>query len=269
WLAAKEESSTFEELRSAAKRVYYYLLSGLGLVELAAGIALLIGLLLDLLLNALDQSAVMVDSSGWWQGQIALFLALLIVGFAVWSHFWTRVQRDAATLAGEHQVRSRKIYLYTFLCLSVIALVTGLIDILYRLVSAFLGASSFFDALSNMKWGLQVAIVAVPTLVYHFRLLREDIYAGSESRGQAKEVLAVLDRSLATTVIPRIEEALGYPVRLLSLEGASGMGPPPEGVTNEMLQNLAISISSSPAVRLLLTVQGSELAIYPYEERKK
>lgn len=269
WLAAKEESSTFEELRSAAKRVYYYLLSGLGLVELAAGIAFLIGLLLDLLLNALDQSAVMVSTSGWWQGQIALFLALLIVGLAVWSHFWTRVQLDASTTAGERIVRSRKIYLYTFLCLSVVALVAGLVNILYKLVGAFLGASTYFVALTDMKWGLQIVIVAVPILLYHLDLMRQDMRAGSESRTQVRDVVAVLDQELAESVVPSLEAILGYHVRLLALEGASVIGPPTGTVTEDTLKILAGTISSSPASKLLLLAQDGKLVIYPYEERKK
>jgi len=265
WQTVKDETAGEEERRTSARRVYYYMLSGLGLTAIASGIVFLVGLLVDLLLGTVDSSYVVISLPGWWRNQLALFIVLLLVGTVVWLYHWLRVQRDAGGSQRERAARSRKVYLYNFLCISIIGLVASLINIVYRFIAGFLPDSSLLDELSNMKWGLQGLLVSGPVLAYHLGVLREDMRAGAEKAVARKALVVVVDADETSRFIPRLEKELGSRVRAMSLEGEKHV--PQLEVSDEQLQELARSVIASPQAKLLLLVHGTEVKLYPYQEK--
>src|SRR3990170_4507157 len=106
----------------------------------------------------------------------------------------------------ERAARSRKVYLYTFLCISIIGLVASLINIVYRFIVGLLPGSSLLDELSNMKWGLQGLLVSGPVLAYHLGVLREDMRTGAEKAGARKTLVVVVDAGETSRFIPRLEK---------------------------------------------------------------
>ncbi|MEW6033276.1 MAG: DUF5671 domain-containing protein [Chloroflexota bacterium] len=265
WQKVKEEAMANEGRRSSARRVYYYLLSGVGLGAALAGLVVLVGLLLDLLLGALDPSQVMATTPGWRRDPLALFAVLMLVGSAIWLYHWLGMQREATEKdVTERGARSRRVYLYTFLCLGIVALVASLVNIVYRLLAGGLQGTPLLSVLQDTKWSLQVFLVAAPTLAYHWRVLREDHGVGAEKATAEKVVVAVIDDSSRLALVPRLQTALGTRIRVLSIQGEKA--GPSLVLSDEELRLLARDVLASPHERLLLLVHGTEVELYPYRE---
>jgi len=265
WQIARDESGNIEERQSSARRVYHYIMSGLGLAGIASGGVSLIGLTINIVLGAIDPSSVMVSTPGWWKDQLALFLVLLGIGLAVWLHFWPKVQGQVIRSSVERAARSRKVYLYTFLCISIIAVVAGLIDIVYQTLNALLQSNTVFDTLDRMKWGIQAFLVAAPSVMYHFALLRDDIRGGSERAKESRTISIIVPREAAQKIVTRLELALGQHLRTISFEGETAA--PWGELSEEQTQTIIRSIAASPHPRLLVIYQDAEWKVLPYEER--
>lgn len=264
WQKAKEESLPSEESRLSTRRVYYYLQSGIGLAALAAGVVILIGLLVDIAISYADPSYPITVSPGWWRDPLALFLVLTLVGTAMWSYHWLNMQRQAEADPGQRAARSRRVYLYTFLCVGIIAAAAGLINLVYRILSAVLVGATALDLLDNLKWSLQALAVSVPALVYHWGVLREDMRAGAERQVDKKRaLLAVVDEAAMEGLVPRLEAALGIPVKVVSLRGV--VAEPP-AMAEERFQALVREIQASTEQKLMLLAHGGEVKLYPYSE---
>lgn len=267
WQRTKEEASGAAERRSSARRVYYYLLSGIGLAATSAGVITLIGLLLDFLLNSLNPAPLLVISPGWWKDQLALTVVLLALGLAAWLLHWLRTQREIDRSEEERFARSRKVYLYTFLCISIIASVAAAINIAYRLLSGFLQGTVAFDILNSMKWSLQLLCAAIPALVYHAGLLRYDIRVGAERTRTVKTIVVVASKTEAGSLAQRLERALGMPVRAMAYDGP---GATEDGkISEQQVEVLAQAIAASPHSRLVVLLQGTEIKAYSYEEASR
>ncbi len=261
-LLAQEESGQVQERRLSSRRVHLYIMSFLGLGTLVSGLVILLGVLLNLLVNAI--SPPLTVQTGWWQNQLSLSLALLIVALPLWWFYWNQIVRLSA-LGGvvEWRARSRRIYLYVIVIATILGLAADLVNIIYRFMSGALTGNLGVNTLRDSIWSIQSLVVAAPLLVYHWRIAREDQRRGAEMPAVRKNV-TVLASSQAQDLISRLENKLGSKVQFLQHSGPETESPT---LSDEDLASLAKEIESSPMARVMVVFHEGKVLVLPYQEK--
>ncbi len=148
-------------------RLYLYLISTVGLS------ALLVGLSGDasVILRALERSF-----GEGLRGEAAWFTSAIIAGLPVWIIPWRQSQAVAiaAGSAGADARRSvvRKIYLYFFLFLGTMTVLSSAVYIVYRILGMILGGEA--PTLTQLGHALAFGLIAVGVWLYHGAALLGD-----------------------------------------------------------------------------------------------
>jgi hypothetical protein len=258
---AEEEAVQMQERRLSSKRIHLYIMSFLGLGTLIAGLVILLGILLDFLINALNPPITV--QAGWWQIQLSLVLALLIVSAPLWFYYWNQIIR-LSERGGvvEWRARSRRIYLYAIIAAAILGLAADLVNIIYQIMSGALTNNFGTNVLQNAKWSIQSLIVAAPLLVYHWRIAREDQRRGAEVAVARKDV-TVLAGVEAQELVSRLEPKLGRKVKYWR---HSGLAQPVPSFSDEEVIKLVSEIESSAGSRVMIVVHEGKVLVLPYEE---
>jgi ABC-type multidrug transport system fused ATPase/permease subunit len=260
---AQEEAGRVQEKRQSAQRVYFYLMSFLGLGTLVAGTSLLFGILIDFIINAAGTS--LTPAAGWWRDQLALCLALLVVGTPLWLYYWNKVlKRVRAGGIEEWRALSRRIFLYFIIGASIIALAADLVNIIYQLLSGMLQSNFGVNVLRSSKWSLQTLIVAAPLLWYHWQILRADQHHGAELAVVRHNVTLLVDDRTGN-LASRLENKLGYKIQVLYQ-----VGQVPETISilpDEEIDRIVNEIQSSPGKKVMLVVVGGKVITLPYQDK--
>jgi len=178
--------------RAGKKRLYFYVLSFLGLAATFFAVASLISVVIDLSFTRAYLSG------GGFASALSTALGALAAGLPLWLLTWRPVQADALAegFVGDHARRSviRKTYLYLVLFASVIG---GMISggaLIFTLINAALGGGSGDVAKSALN-SLQVLIWFVALLLYHLSALRMDGAATADTLEEKQQdfKLVVLD----------------------------------------------------------------------------
>ncbi|NJN80497.1 MAG: hypothetical protein HC797_08505 [Anaerolineales bacterium] len=157
--------------RASKQRLFYYLLSFLGLAATFFGVAALLSIMVDMLTSSA------FFSIGNFTSSISSALASLIVGLPLWLMTWQPMQTQALQEGdfGDHARRSviRKFYLYLVLFASVIGgMISAGILVFILIDSALSGTSDGF--LESVLNSLQTLVLFVVLLMYHFSALQKD-----------------------------------------------------------------------------------------------
>ena len=180
--------------RASKQRLFYYLLSFLGLAATFFGVASLLSIVIDMLTsNAFF-------SIGNFASSISSALASLIVGLPLWLMTWRPMQTQALQDSdiGDHTRRSviRKFYLYLVLFACVIGGMVSAGVLVFTLINAALGGetSNVLDSVLN---SLQTLILFVILILYHLSALRKDGIAHADvfEEKQAKFHVLVFDHN--------------------------------------------------------------------------
>jgi hypothetical protein len=260
---AQEEAGRVQDKRQSAQRIYYYLMSFLGLGTMVAGLSIFFGILIDLIIYAVGIS--LTAAGGWWRSQLALCLALLIVGTPIWIYYWNGVlKRVQAGGSEEWRALSRRIFLYVIVGASIINLAADLINIIYQLLSKGLQGDFGVNVLRSSKWSLQTLIVAVPLFWYHWQILRSDQRRGAESAIKRRNVtLLAVDRT--GVLAAQIENKLGYKIKVLYQ-----VGPTVETLSelpDVEMDKLVNEIQTSPGDAVILLLSGGKVITLPYKDK--
>jgi uncharacterized membrane protein len=258
-----QEEATQVQERLSARRVHSYLMSFIGLGTLIAGLIILLGILLELPIHTAS-IAPMVVTSGWWRDQLSLCLALMAVATPIWLYYWNRVLQMAATGVAERRARSRRIFLYVVLGAAIVTLAADLVNIVYQLLNGIFQGTFGADVLRHSNWSLQTLVVAIPVLVYHWQIMRQDQRLGAEVKAVQKTV-TVLVSDKAASLVSQIEEKLGYKVRTLNY-----LGQMPEGfpvLSEEEVNRLVGDIQATPSTKVMLIAVGGRIMVLPYQEK--
>ena len=200
----RQDAAAEAEVQQQAlvRRIYTYLMAGLGLAALLIGLA---GIL-TVLFQALDEGALSTDL----RRLLADFLAVLLAGLAVWLWQWTPVVRvvHAPPPAGIAEQRSfvRRFYLYLYIFAATMAILGSAIYIVSQLLMVVLGARELGGLLFDLAQAIAYAILAVALWVYHGLMLRQDQQAVA-----AAEV--ALQRRLRVAVVDAGDGTLGRAVQ--------------------------------------------------------
>jgi len=170
YILRNDENLTIESPRQAEiHRQYLYLVALIGLA------AFLVGFSGDIsvLIRSASQSFL-----GALKEQLAWFTAALISGLPVWLLPWRQAQINAmaTTPAGADERRSaiRKNYLYFFIFIATMAVLSSAVYILYRLLSLALGEPGKGNLLSGLGQAIAYAVVGIGVWLYHGSVLRGD-----------------------------------------------------------------------------------------------
>ncbi|MBI5945027.1 MAG: hypothetical protein HY864_11710 [Chloroflexi bacterium] len=190
WLNLRFVSEENIPRRSGMKRIYFYILSAIGLTTAFVGANMLLSVAVDLLVKP---SETMVGDA--FSSQLAAALAVTIVGLPLWLMTWRPVQADALTDGdvGDHARRSiiRKAYLYLALFAAVIGGMASAGGLIFTLINALLGGdkSDFVNSILNT---LQTLVLFVVLLLYHLSALRKDGAARADALEAKQEQFSVL-----------------------------------------------------------------------------
>jgi hypothetical protein len=259
---AREEASQLQERILSSKRIHLYIMSFISLGTLTSGLLVLIGTLLDLVINSLNPAIVL--QAGWWQRQLSLALSLLIVAIPLWLSYWNQIIKISVT-GGivEWRARSRRIYLYVIIGVSIIALAATLVNIVYQFLSGILTGNLNVGVLQSSKWSIQTLLVAIPLLVYHWQIARKDQRRGAEVAAVHKTVTALIDIK-SRYVIEQLEKKLGTRIHVLE----STTAPIGSRTFSDDDLNTAITeIQSSPTQQVMVMIFEDKILVLPYQEK--
>lgn len=200
WLSKQFAAEENLPRRSAMKRVYYYILSILGLATTITGLILLFTLVIDQIMGS--RSDVIVAS--YILQELAGAIAVIVVGLPLWLKTWLPMQKEALAQGnpstgsgrelGGHARRSivRKAYLYLVLFGSVLGIMVPAVIIVFELIQALLNGEVDSDFLSGLLKALTTLIIFAVVMVYHLVALRKDGEAQSEILEEKQSEFSVL-----------------------------------------------------------------------------
>ena len=170
------------------RRLYLYLVAAIGLAALVVGLSGDISVLLRSLDGGFGNPR---------REELAWFTAAIIAGLPVWLIPWRWVQTEALEpgVAGNEARRSivRKIYLYFYLFVATMTVLSAVIFIVAQLLTWALGSDA--PTLTELGQAIAFSLIAVAVWLYHGALLRTDSKLAGQTRSQslADLRLAVLD----------------------------------------------------------------------------
>lgn len=175
--------------RAGKQRLYFYILSLIGLAATFFAVAALLSAVVDLL----TERAYL--GSGGFRTQISSALAFLAAGLPLWLVTWRPMQTQALAESdeGDHARRSviRKTYLYIVLFAAVIGGMIWAGWLIFLLINAALGggADNIVNSVLNT---FQVLILFVVLLLYHLSALRKDSAARADALEEKQSQFHVL-----------------------------------------------------------------------------
>ncbi len=207
----------------SVRRLYFYLVASIGLGAFLISIA---GYL-SLLIRLLDQQVLLIGL----KEELTWFTSALIVGLPVWLLPWQQVQR-AAFAEGtegkeERHAIARKLYLYFYIFVATMTVLTGAVYTVQQLLNLLLGERNSAGFFSDVGQAIGFVLIAVGVWLYHGVVLRRD---GQQSKEEEQERLSawhvvVIDREegrFGQPLLTRLRERLpGLSLEYISLTPAS------------------------------------------------
>jgi hypothetical protein len=203
WLDRQIQSDEDTTRRAGKKRLYYCILSALGLGAAFIGVALVFSFVIDLL-----------TSNALWGGslrpRLAAAISTLVVGLPLWWLTWRPMQAEALVEgeSGERARRStiRRVYLYLALFAGVIGGMASAVGLIYQLVNALLSGNPPADFLSSTLNAAQLLVLFAVLLIYHLNCMRRD-------GAQTGQILEERQRSFPVLLIDPGDEAFAKAIK--------------------------------------------------------
>lgn len=154
--------------RTEVRRVYEYLVSGLGLLAAASGVGMVIVAVIESATPGLDLGVSVLNT-------LLGALTLLLVGVPVWWVFWSRVRRVMdADPSTEVASPTRRTYLVLLFGLAGVAAIVALIVVVFLLLRDVIGGTLSGETIRAMRYGLGVLIASAAVSAYHGAVHRQD-----------------------------------------------------------------------------------------------
>jgi hypothetical protein len=217
--------------RAGMRRVYYYILSGLGLTVAFLGLVKLVSFLVNRIFSlglAGDQIFSMLSAA----------LALLAVGIPLWLIAWHPMQAESLGEgdAGDHARRSitRKIYLYLALFAGVIGGMITAVMLFNILLRALFGGDASGFAQESLTY-LGILILFIGLGVYHGLLLRRDGKIAARALGEQHAAFPVWIFDPGDGFGPTLQDAIHkaaphLPISLQPLDGILPQSALPQAI---------------------------------------
>ncbi len=177
WNTLKSDAADAAEApqQASIRRLYFYLISSVGLTMLAIGIAGLLRMVIRVAGGWTPDSGIISD---WLKQQFSLFISMSAVGLPAWLFHWLRVQRVAVSSANtgmdERQAIARKGYLYAFVFIAALVILGSAAWLCYRLLMAVLTQDIPADFIAQLGEAIAYTIIAAVVWVYHWQTIARD-----------------------------------------------------------------------------------------------
>ncbi len=238
--------------QAAIRRLYRYILATIGLGALLIGVG-----------GDISALILMVRENGFGDGlreQVSGASAALVAGLPVWLLAWRKAQLAAQSAGAvgrmERHATVRKVYLYLFLFVATMTVLSSAVVILSQLLNLVLGEKAPQDLPTVLAHAIAFSAMAAGLWVYHRARLREDgEREEAEQREQAADVrVAILtpgDEELGAALdFALCEEMPGLRTdRAESADAIAGLSPNDVVVAPGDAAGMAVD---SPARKLLL-----------------
>jgi hypothetical protein len=170
------------EARTEVRRVYEYLMAGIGLLAGAAGLTTAVVAFIEAVTRTRE---VLVGAST--VNTLLAAATLLVVGGPVWWLYWRRIQAAARTAPAEELTSpTRRVYLLVLFGVggiaAVVALLVGVFLFFEGVVDGTLGA----ETLRRMRFAIGILLATAAVAAYHwavYRTDREHLPAAVEAHG--------------------------------------------------------------------------------------
>ncbi len=245
-IAAQPDS----RLAANLKRLYYYILSLIGLVTTFLGAVGLLSFSIDHLFSSGQIGNVATE-------RLANALAMLAVGLPLWLLTWRPMQAEAllAAESGEQARRAviRKAYLYLVLFASVIGGMASAVGLFYLLIRAALGTQDV-NFVRTLLDALQLLVLFAALLAYHLACLRTD---GRRSAG----MIEAQQSGFRVVAFSTDDAAFGESIRVAFQKHAARLpldihamqeGVPAESEAQAVILPAALALTPPEALRIWL-----------------
>jgi hypothetical protein len=242
---------------AGVRRLYWYLVAAIGLA------AFLIGLSgnVSVLIRALAETGFVTTL----KEQFAWFTGALVAGLPVWLWQWRPAQAAAVSAgeSGRHERHSliRKIYLYAYLFVATMTILSSAVYIVYQVLGRILGAEFEGSVVSAIGQAIGFSLIAAGAWLYHGWAVREDGRLSQSDQAQ---------RYAATRAVVLLNGAAEFDRTLLDVLRRDvpglGLSEVPSTATElpaadvivcaapfaELSSALAQSVAASPARKVML-----------------
>ncbi len=256
-LRQEVRSASSEPRRAELRRLYAYVLAGIGLAATFVGLYLLLSFLFDLLLDPGAVWGVLLRKN------LAAALATLAVGLPLWLLAWLPMRKESALEgeAGDRARRSlvRKVYLFLALFAGVLGVMFSGGALLYQLIRLLLGQPAPDMLLVSARL-LALVLLFLLLALYHWFALRQDNRLAERSLARRHAqfpvlVLAPDEGDFARLVMDVLErEVKELPVAVHSYS----QGVPDETLSAARLVLLPAELLYRPSEAMRLWLQGFE-----------
>ncbi|MCB0034011.1 MAG: hypothetical protein KDE51_08330 [Anaerolineales bacterium] len=206
WVLKQDERAAPDvQQQITIRQLYQYLSAGVGLLALLIGV----GGLLSVVIRALA-------GESYDRVEISWFVATVAAGLPLWLWFWRTIQYAAVAdddSAAEHDSFVRRVYLYLFIFLATLTILSAGVYIVYRLVSLLMRLSVGGSAAVDLGHALAYGLLALVIWLYHGQLIRAD--SGRQSAARERHLAAVrlllldtADEALNQTLLAELRQTL-------------------------------------------------------------
>jgi hypothetical protein len=267
--------------QAAIRRLYRYLVAGVGLVALLVGV----GGIISILFFTLDGEPFI----GGVRQALAWFISAIVAGLLVWLLPWRQIQEGAAAEGAlgqaERQSLVRKIYLYVFIFVATMTVLGTAVYIVSQLVELLIGSRTSAHLLRDLGMALAYSLMAVGIWLYHGRMLRSDNrLADQEQRAGLAGLQVVIVGGDQPDLMARLWEGLQqklpevqWTAPLLGVSGeetavlaqANVIISPATLALHNGQAELATAVANSPAYKLLIPTRQPDclwLGLEPEDE---
>jgi hypothetical protein len=270
WATVRQEAAVAQRGLVAARRVYSYLVSAVGLITLSVGLTVLFAVVIGLLS---PEEGNRITGTDWWRNPLVLAITLLTVGTPLWGLYWRDVQGIAIQGGSEERVAlSRRVFIFLIFGISVLLVLINLSIVLFKLFDVAFGAGASSNVLWDTRWSVGILFAAGAVSVYYWMVLKEDREATADLEWIANpgttevrlhKSVTVLVAEEDLPLVRRLEALLGYDIHVWHhTEGRSLTRTLPDDLLTETVQQLSVANSQ----RVFLLVDAKGIQVVPYRD---
>lgn len=198
WWYHRTVLGEYREDRTEVRRVYEYLVAGIGLAAAAAGVGTVLVAVIEALTPGVDEGMTVLNT-------LLGGLTALAVGAPVWWFLWSRIRRATASDPGtEVPSLTRRIYLVVLFGVAGIAAVVSLIAAAVILFNDLVDGQVSAVTVRSMRYALGVLVATAAVSAYHGAIFGQDRARGlARARGPRSIVLVGQSDPDAARVLAR------------------------------------------------------------------
>lgn len=207
------------------RRAYLYLVAAVGFAALVSGLDGMLNVLIYSL-NFRVRAVIGAVIGNELSRSLSWYIAVIMASIITWIVPWRGLHIETVEEDVSENLRSvpRRIYLYFFLFVSVMTLLSSLIYIVYQLLLILLGQRGGVGLFIDSIWAITGSIIAGIVLVCHGSILRRD---GRLMEKEKRESLS----EMRVTILDGGEGIIGTALKNAILDVFPGLEPSAIGLT--------------------------------------